>query len=164
LDVANGLLSRCASDPDLVKQGVSTRCQNQRSFNIAYARTPTANDPCFQAERAESVASDALSGQVVDPVRTQAGYRAANDGLAANAHCQSPPMQLVTGAYLLSLKAEAEHDLNIAGWDATFHQADDMLARCSTTLRGLPDNVARNCATQLNANNELAKEYRDAGT
>lgn len=164
LDVANGLLSRCATEPDLVKQGVSTRCQNQRSFNIAYAKAPTANDPCFKAEQAENVASDALSGQTVDPVRTQAAYRAANDGLAADAQCQSPPMQLVTQAYLLSLKAEAEHDLNIAGWDATFHQADDLLNRCATTLRSLPDNVARNCSAQLHANDELAKEYRDAAS
>ena len=162
LDVANGLLSRCAGDPDLVKQGVSTRCQNQRSFNLAYQREPAGNDPCFEAQRNEAVASDALSGQTVDPARTQAAYRAANDGLAADARCQSPPMQLVNQAYLLSLKAEAEHDLNITGWDATFHQADDQLTRCATTLRSLPGNVARNCTSQLNANYELIKEYRDA--
>jgi len=162
LDVANSLLSRCASDPDLTKQHVSTRCQNQRSFNIAYAKAPTANDPCFQAEQAENAASDALSGQTVDPVRTQAAYKSVNDGLAADARCQSPPMQLVTQAYLLSLKAEAEHDLNIAGWDHTFGQAGDLLNRCSTTLRSMPGNVARNCAAQLNANNQLAGEYRDA--
>lgn len=162
IDVANGLLSRCASDPDLVKQGVSTRCQNQRSFNLAFARAGSGTDPCAQAQQAENSASDALSEQTVDPVHTQAAYKSANDGLAANARCRSPQMQLVTQGYLLSLKAEAEHDLNIAGWDHTFQQADDLLGRCSTTLRSLPDNVARNCATQLNANNALAREYRDA--
>ena len=162
LDTANSLLAQCVANPDLIKQGVSTRCQNQRSFNISFAREPYANDPCFKAQQSETAASDALSGTTIDPVRTQAGYKAANDGLAADEHCQSPPMRLVTQAYLLSLKAEAEHDLDIPGWDHTFGQADDLLTRCSTMLGRLPDNVAKNCAVQRNANQALAKDYRDA--
>jgi hypothetical protein len=162
LDVANSLLSQCASNHDLVKQGVSSRCQLQRSFNIAFAREPYANDPCFKAQQAENTASDALSGTTIDQARTQAGYKAINDGLAADEHCQSPQMRLVTQAYLLSLKAEAEHDLDIPGWDRSFDLANELLTRCSTTLGRLRDNVAKNCATQRTANETLAKEYRDA--
>lgn len=161
LDVANSLLSQCVANPDLIKSGVSSRCQNQRSFNISFAREPYGNDPCFKAQQAETAASDALSGTEIDQVRTQAGYKDVNDGLAAADHCQSPPMRLVTQAYLLSLKAEAEHDLDIPGWDHDFVQANDLLTRCSTTLGRLPGDVAKNCATQRTANEALAREYRD---
>jgi hypothetical protein len=160
LDVADGLLTQCVAQPDLIKSGVSTRCQNQRSFNIAFAREPYGNDPCFRAEQAETVAADALTGPTIDQARTQAGFKAANDGLAADDRCQSPPMQLVTRAYLLSLRGEAEHDLDIPGWGQTFQQADDLLTRCSTTLGRVPGNVAKNCTLQHTANDQLVEEYR----
>jgi hypothetical protein len=162
LNTANSLLSQCVVNPDLIKQGVSSRCQNQRSFNISFAHEPYGNDPCFKAQQAETAASDALSGATIDQARTQVGYKAANDGIALVEHCQSPPMRLVTQGYLYSLKAEAEHDLDIPGWDRSFHTADDLLTLCASTLTRLPDNVAKNCGTQRMANEELAKEYRDA--
>ncbi len=162
LDTADGLLARCVASPELIKEHVSSRCQNQRSFNIAFAREPRGNDPCFKAQQDETAASDALSGATIDQARSQIAYKDINDGLAADEHCQSPPMRLVTQAYLLSLKAEAEHDLDIAGWDRSFHDADELLTRCATTLGRMPDNVAKNCATQLTANEALAKDYRDA--
>ncbi len=164
LDVADRLLSRCASSPELVKQGVGSRCQNQRSFNVAFAREPYANDPCFRARRAEATASDELSGADIDQTRSQAAFKAANDGLSAVEGCQSPPMRLVTKAYLLSLRAEAEHDLDIPGWDRSFHEANDLLTQCSAALMRLPNDVAKNCLTQRSANETLAKEYRETAT
>ncbi|HEX3467555.1 MAG TPA: hypothetical protein VHT05_05700 [Candidatus Elarobacter sp.] len=161
LDVADSLLSQCIVAPDLIKSGVSSRCQNQRSFNIAFAREPYGNDPCFRAQQAETTASDLLSGTNIDQARTQAGFKAANDGLAAADKCQSPPMKLVDQAYLLSLRGEAEHDLDIPGWDHTFRDANDLLTRCATTLGRLPGNVSRNCTIQHNSNDQLVQEYRD---
>jgi len=162
LDTANGLLSQCVVNPELIKQGVSSRCQNQRSFNISFAREPYGNDPCFKAQQAETAASDALSGTTIDQARTQAAFKYANDGLASADHCSSPPMRLVTQGYLFSLRAEAEHDLDIPGWDRSFEQANALLARCATTLGRLPGNVAKNCDMQRVANDALAREYRDA--
>ena len=160
LDVADGLLSRCVASPDLTKQGISTRCQNQRSFNIGFAREPYANDPCRRALTDEQNASDQLASPDIDQTRTQAAFNDANEGLAQIDRCQSPPMRLVTRAYLLSLRAEAEHDLNIPGSDRTFEEANDLLTQCST-LQRLPNDVAQNCRTQRTANETLVKEYHE---
>ncbi|GAC1582147.1 MAG: hypothetical protein NVS3B7_17460 [Candidatus Elarobacter sp.] len=109
------------------------------------APSPRAQDACSQALAYEQTASR-------DNVSRQAAYDSAVAGLAANEHCTDAQMHLVNQAYLLSMRAPAEHELHIGDWKRDFDRANALLAQCAT-YRGLPAKVAADCRTQ-NANNQ----------
>ena len=62
-------------------------------------------------------------------------------GLAANQRCPDAQMKLVNEAYLLSMRAPAEHDLKIGDWQRDYARANMLLAQCST-WPGLKGSVA----------------------
>lgn len=109
-----------------------------------------APDGCAQALAFERAAA-------VDSAAAKTRYDAAVAGLSANQGCRDPQMQLVNEAYLLSMRAPAEHDLGVGDWRRDLTRANMLLMQC-TNWPGLKGTKAgANCAQQRSYNNTLAQ-------
>ena len=107
-------------------------------------------DGCLQALAYEKAAAS-------DTATRQAAYDSAVAGLAANQKCNDPQMKLVNEAYLLSMRAPAEHDLKIGNWQRDLTRANMLLAQC-TNWPGLRNTRAGlDCGTQKRYNDVMAK-------
>ena len=121
-------------------------------FAPAAGATPVPRDPCAQALAYEKFASQ-------DLVAAQARYDSSVAGLGANARCNDQQMRLVNEAYLLSMRAPAEHDLRIGNWERDLTRANSLLTEC-TGFPGLArTRVADDCRTQIQNNQRLAGIY-----
>jgi len=108
------------------------------------------NDGCGQALAYEKAAAN-------DSSTRQAAYDSAVAGLAANQRCNDPQMKLVNEAYLLSMRAPAEHDLKIGNWQRDLTRASMLLVQC-TNWPGLRNTRAGiDCGTQKRYNDIIAK-------
>ena len=108
------------------------------------------NDACRQALAYEKAAAS-------DSASRQAAYDSAVAGLTANQRCADAQMKLVNEAYLLSMRAPAEHDLKIGNWQRDFARANMLLAQC-TNWPGLRNTRAGiDCATQRRYNEIVTK-------
>ena len=108
------------------------------------------NDGCMQALAYEKTAAS-------DSVTRQAAYDSAVAGLSANQRCADPQMRLVNEAYLLSMRAPAEHDLKIGDWRRDLARANMLLVQC-TNWPGLRNTRAgTDCATQKRYNEIITK-------
>ena len=106
---------------------------------------------CAQALAYEKTAAS-------DSVSTQARYDSAVAGLSANQGCRDAQMHLVNEAYLLSMRAPAEHDLKIGNWRQDITRADMLLLQC-TNWPGLKGTKAGiDCGTQRRYNAQIAKQ------
>jgi hypothetical protein len=118
----------------------------------AWAAPPTPHPiprACQQALAYERTAAS-------DTVSAQASYDAAIAGLEANKRCNDEPMRLTREAYLLSMRAAAEHALKIPNWQRDLTRANMLLANCSNR----PDvsrAVRDDCRTQARYNEEWEK-------
>ena len=109
-----------------------------------------APDACAQALAYEKTAAS-------DGVSTQARYDSAVAGLSANQGCRDAQMHLVNEAYLLSMRAPAEHDLKIGNWHQDITRADMLLLQC-TNWPGLKGTKhAADCETQRRYNAQITK-------
>jgi len=109
-----------------------------------------APNACAQALAYEKTAAS-------DGVSTQVRYDSSVAGLSANQGCRDPQMHLVNEAYLLSMRAPAEHDLKIGNWRQDFTRADMLLLQC-TNWPGLKGTKhAADCSTQRRYNAQIAK-------
>ena len=107
-------------------------------------------DACFRALDYEKAATQ-------DSASAQARYDSAIAGLAANASCGDGQMHLVNEAFLLSMRAPAEHDLHIGNWQRDLDRANMLLTQC-TNWPGLRGKTAgNNCMTQIKYNAVIAK-------
>jgi hypothetical protein len=108
------------------------------------------NEACNRALEYEKTSAN-------DTVSRQASYDSAVAGLTANARCNDPQMKLVNEAYLLSMRAAAEHELKIGNWQRDLERANMLLAQCTNWpgLRGKP--AGNNCATQRQYNDIMSK-------
>jgi hypothetical protein len=118
------------------------------AFAALLAPVPARADPnaaCKQALEYERTAAS-------DSVTRQAAYDSAIAGLSANQRCNDAPMKLVNEAYLLSMRASAEHELKIGNWQRDFERANMLLAQCTNwpELRG--KKAGNDCATQRQYN------------
>ncbi len=105
---------------------------------------------CYRALDYEKAATQ-------DSASAQARYDSAVAGLAANASCGDSQMHLVNEAYLLSMRAPAEHDLHIGNWQRDLDRANMLLTQCTNWpgLRG--KSAGENCLTQIKYNTVIAK-------
>jgi len=113
----------------------------------------SAPDPgCTQALAYEKTAAQ-------DSVSAQARYDSAVAGLAANQTCRDAQMHLVNEAYLLSMRAPAEHDLKVGSWQRDLQRANMLLLQC-TNWPGIKGTAAgANCATQMRYNATVATNF-----
>lgn len=91
-----------------------------------------------------------------DTATPQAAYDAAIAGLEANKRCNDEPMRLTREAFLLSMRAGAEHALNVGDWRRDITRAQMLLANCANR----PDvgrTTADNCRTQWRYNDSWMK-------
>ncbi|MEA2721444.1 MAG: hypothetical protein QOJ39_3308 [Candidatus Eremiobacteraeota bacterium] len=103
------------------------------------------NEACNRALEYEKTSAN-------DTVSRQASYDSAVAGLTANVRCNDAQMKLVNEAYLLSMRAAAEHELKIGNWQRDMERANMLLAQC-TNWPGLRGKAAgNNCATQRQYN------------
>lgn len=103
------------------------------------------SDGCMQALAYEKAAAS-------DSVSRQAAYDSAVAGLTANQRCADSQMHLVNEAYLLSMRAGAEHELKIGDWKRDLTRANMLLEQC-TSWPGLKGTKAGNdCLTQWKYN------------
>jgi hypothetical protein len=109
-----------------------------------------APDACKQALAYEKTAAS-------DGVSAQARYDSTVAGLSANQTCRDPQMHLVNEAYLLSMRAPAEHDLRIGNWRRDLTRADMLLQQCASWpgLKGTKHGI--DCDTQRRYNATIAK-------
>lgn len=115
------------------------------------APAPVAPDACAQALAYEKTASS-------DTLPAQGRYDATVTGLAANQRCADAQMKLVNEAYLLSMRAPAEHDLKIGDWQRDYARANALLSQCAA-YPGLKGSVAgKDCADQRRYNELIAKK------
>ena len=118
---------------------------------FAVAAPAASGDACTQALAFEKTASS-------DGASAQARYDASVLGLAANQRCSDAQMKLVNEAYLLSMRAPAEHDLKIGDWRRDYARANMLLTQCSG-WPGLKGTVAgKDCADQRRYNELIAKK------
>jgi hypothetical protein len=117
----------------------------------AHAQSTGPNTACNQALAYEKVAAN-------DSSTRQAAYDAVAAGLAANQRCNDPQMRLVNEAYLLSMRAPAEHELKIGNWQRDMTRANMLLTQCANWpgIRGTP--AATNCMTQRSYNELITKK------
>lgn len=103
------------------------------------------NNACTQALEYEKTAAS-------DSVTRQASYDSAVAGLTANQRCPDAQMKLVNEAYLLSMRAAAEHELKVGNWQRDFERANMLLTQCTNWpgLRG--KKAGTDCALQLQYN------------
>jgi hypothetical protein len=92
-----------------------------------------------------------------DSLSAQSRYDSALAGLTANQGCRDAEMHLVNEAYLLSMRAPAEHDLHVGNWRQDLTRANMLLTQCANwpTLKG--KKVAIDCDTQRRYNAQVAK-------
>jgi hypothetical protein len=107
-------------------------------------------DACYQALAYEKTAAS-------DSVTRQAAYDAAIAGLAANQRCPDAQMKLVNEAYLLSMRASAEHELKVGNWQRDLTRANMLLTQCGNWpgLRGTK--AGTDCLTQRQYNQMIEK-------
>jgi hypothetical protein len=107
-------------------------------------------DGCARALALEKTAAS-------DSVTAQARYDSAVAGLAANQSCSDSQMHLVNEAYLLSMRAPAEHDLHVGNWRADLTRANMLLLQCSNWpgLKGTKAGI--DCDTQRRYNVTIEK-------
>ena len=117
---------------------------------LAAPESPGPNAACDQALRYEKVAA-------TDTISRQASYDSAVAGLSANQRCSDPQMKLVNEAYLLSMRAAAEHELKVGNWQRDLERANMLLTQCANWpgLRGTK--AASDCTTQRQYNQITAK-------
>jgi hypothetical protein len=117
----------------------------------ADAQSTGPNAACNQALAYEKVAAN-------DSSTRQAAYDAVAAGLAANQRCNDAQMRLVNEAYLLSMRAPAEHELKIGNWQRDMTRANMLLTQCANWpgIRGT--RAATNCMTQRSYNELIAKK------
>lgn len=109
------------------------------------------NPACYQALAYEKTAAN-------DSSTRQAAYDAAVAGLAANQRCNDAQMKLVNEAYLLSMRAAAEHELKVGNWHRDMTRADMLLTQCAN-WPGLKNTKAgTDCDTQRRYNDIIAKK------
>ena len=108
--------------------------------------------PCEQALSYEKTAAQ-------DSNPAQARYDSAVAGLSANARCNDQQMRLVNEAYLLSMRAPAEHDLRIGNWERDLTRANALLTECTGFPGIARTRVADDCRTQMQNNQRLAGIY-----
>jgi hypothetical protein len=114
-------------------------------------------DACKQALDYEKTAAS-------DSVSRQAAYDSAVAGLGANQRCADAQMKLVNEAYLLSMRAGAEHELKIGNWQRDFERANMLLTQCTNWpgLRGTK--AGTDCDTQRRYNVQIAKNLNTVPT
>lgn len=117
----------------------------------APAQAQQPNAACSQALAYEKTAAN-------DSSTRQAAYDAAVAGLAANQRCNDAQMKLVNEAYLLSMRATAEHELKVGNWQRDMTRANMLLTQC-TNWPGLKNTRAgTDCDTQRRYNDIIAKK------
>jgi hypothetical protein len=116
------------------------------------APTPALAAPsgCDQALAYEKTAAS-------DSVGAQARYDSAVAGLSANASCRDAQMHLVNEAYLLSMRAPAEHDLHIGNWRRDLDRANMLLTQCANWPGLKGTRAGGDCDTQRRYNEVIAK-------
>jgi hypothetical protein len=116
----------------------------------AAGAAPSVPPGCAQALALERTAAS-------DSVTAQARYDAAVAGLAANQGCSDSQMHLVNEAYLLSMRAPAEHDLHVGNWRQDLTRANMLLQQCSNWpgLKGTKAGI--DCDTQRRYNIVMEK-------
>lgn len=117
----------------------------------ATAQSSGPNAACNQALAYEKTAAN-------DSSTRQAAYDAAAAGLAANLRCNDPQMRLVNEAYLLSMRAAAEHELKVGNWQRDMTRANMLLTQCTNWpgLRGKKPGI--DCDTQRRYNELITKK------
>jgi hypothetical protein len=124
---------------------------------VAPRPAPAAPDTCAQALAYEKTAAN-------DSASAQSRYDSAVAGLTANQTCRDAQMRLVNEAYLLSMRAPAEHDLKIGDWRRDITRANMLLAQC-TNWPGLRSTRAGiDCGTQKRYNDIIAKTFASLPT
>jgi len=120
------------------------------AFVAAPRPVSAAPDSCFQALAYEKTAAN-------DAATAQARYDSTVAGLGANQGCRDSQMHLVNEAYLLSMRAPAEHDLKIGNWQRDLTRANMLLSQCTNWpgLRGTKAGI--DCDTQRRYNTIIAK-------
>jgi hypothetical protein len=114
------------------------------------AAAPTMTGPCAEALAYEKTAAS-------DTLAAQQRYDSAVAGLTANQRCRDSQVHLVNEAYLLSMRAPAEHDLKIGNWRQDLTRANMLLLQC-TNWPGLKGTKAGiDCDTQRRYNTQMAK-------
>ena len=109
------------------------------------------NSACDQALAYEKTAAN-------DSSTRQAAYDAAVAGLAINQRCNDAEMKLVNEAYLLSMRATAEHELKVGNWQRDMTRANMLLTQC-TNWPGLKNKKPGiDCDTQRRYNDIIAKK------
>jgi hypothetical protein len=117
----------------------------------AVSQTQGPNPACYQALAYEKTAAN-------DSSTRQAAYDSAVAGLAANQRCNDAQMKLVNEAYLLSMRAAAEHELKVGNWQRDLTRANMLLTQC-TNWPGLRNKKAgTDCDTQRRYNEITAKK------
>jgi hypothetical protein len=99
------------------------------------------HDYCKDAVAQEHIAAAKSSSPRV-------AYKAAVAGLAANEKCGDENDNLINKAYLLSMKAYAEHSLGDDGWHTDFNQANALLVQCQTKPGLYGTRTGAECETQ----------------
>jgi hypothetical protein len=138
----------------------------------ALAATPTPHPislACQQALAYEQIAARDPSAQAATDAavarrEAQASYDAAVAGLEANKRCKDAPMSLTREAYLLSMRAAAEHALNVGNWQRDLTRANMLLEQCTGTNREIPRSVGDNCRTQLRLNDAFRRKVISEAT
>jgi len=119
---------------------------------VAAAGPPHGRSACDMALDYEREAAQ-------DAIPRQEAYDMALIGLRANDGCGDDQRHLVNEAYLLSLRAPAEHDLQIGDWRADLREANALLARCAVTPGIAGTRTAEDCRTQQRYNERFANAY-----
>lgn len=116
----------------------------------APAPAPAAPASCDTALAYEKTAAS-------DSVSAQARYDSAIAGLSANQGCRDAQMHLVNEAYLLSMRAPAEHDLHIGNWRRDLDRANMLLTQCANWPGLKGTRAGGDCDTQRRYNDVIAK-------
>ena len=117
----------------------------------APAQAQQSNAACFQALAYERTAAN-------DSSTRQAAYDAAVAGLATNQRCTDAQMKLVNEAYLLSMRAAAEHELKVGNWQRDMTRANMLLTQCANWPGLKNTRAGTDCDTQRRYNDIIAKK------
>lgn len=119
--------------------------EERRQYEIAH------HNYCTDAGKAERAAAAAGISD-----RAQLQYAMA--GLAANEKCEDETEHLLNEAYLLSMKAMAEHAVG-GDWRSDFNQANALLVQCQTTPGLYGTKTGAHCETQEGYNIRAATQW-----
>ena len=117
----------------------------------APAQAQQPNPACSQALAYEKTAAN-------DSSTHQAAYDAAVAGLATNQRCNDAQMKLVNEAYLLSMRAAAEHELKVGNWQRDITRANMLLTQCANWPGLKNTRAGTDCDTQRRYNDIIAKK------